>query len=289
MTHLDLSAGVPLTAGVFSITPVLHFQISGDDFTKFTSPTDESDVKLWGGVSIGWSNAVEEERGGGGRSREGLGRGENLGEFFVRSVHGTGARVIRDLLDIPEELAPRLRPDVIGGAEHGRGVHGRDHRTGPLRLDHLTPVLGDPEAVAQQRLRGRAPQRDHYLGLHQPELLPQPRLAGAHLGGVGLLVQPPLDQLLAHELEVLDGVGDVDHAAIEAGGLQRLVEKPAGGPDERPADAILLIPRLLADEDMPRRPPDPRRIPSGSRSPTDRSRGSRRPPVGASSGSDEGG
>jgi hypothetical protein len=60
-THLDLSAGVPLTAGVFSITPVLHFQISGDEITKFTSPTNESDVKLWGGVSIGWSNAVEEE------------------------------------------------------------------------------------------------------------------------------------------------------------------------------------------------------------------------------------
>jgi hypothetical protein len=60
-THLDLSAGVPFSAGVFSITPVLHFQVSGDDFTKLTSPTDESDVKLWGGVSIGWSNAVEEE------------------------------------------------------------------------------------------------------------------------------------------------------------------------------------------------------------------------------------
>ena len=28
-THLDLSAGVPLTAGVFSITPVLHFLING--------------------------------------------------------------------------------------------------------------------------------------------------------------------------------------------------------------------------------------------------------------------
>ena len=60
-THLDLSAGVPLSAGVFSITPVVHFQISGDDFTKLTSPTDESDVKFWGGVSISWSNAVEEE------------------------------------------------------------------------------------------------------------------------------------------------------------------------------------------------------------------------------------
>jgi hypothetical protein len=60
-THLDLSAGVPFFTGAISITPVLHFQISGDEFTKFTSPTDDSDVKLWGGVSLSWSNAVDEE------------------------------------------------------------------------------------------------------------------------------------------------------------------------------------------------------------------------------------
>jgi Bacterial protein of unknown function (Gcw_chp) len=60
VTHVDFSAGVPLTAGVFSITPVLHFQVSVDENTKFTSPSDDSDVKLWGGVSIGWSNAAEE-------------------------------------------------------------------------------------------------------------------------------------------------------------------------------------------------------------------------------------
>lgn len=58
LTHLDLSAGLPLTAGVLSITPTLHFQISGDDFARFTTPTDESDVKLWGGVSIGWSQVL---------------------------------------------------------------------------------------------------------------------------------------------------------------------------------------------------------------------------------------
>ena len=61
VTHADFSAGVPLTAGAFSITPVLHFQVSVDDATRFHSPTsDGSDVKLWGGVSIGWSNAAEE-------------------------------------------------------------------------------------------------------------------------------------------------------------------------------------------------------------------------------------
>jgi uncharacterized protein (TIGR02001 family) len=64
-THLDLSAGLPLTAGIFSITPALHVVINGDDFTKITSPTDESDAKLWGGVTISWSKsygaAAEEE------------------------------------------------------------------------------------------------------------------------------------------------------------------------------------------------------------------------------------
>jgi Bacterial protein of unknown function (Gcw_chp) len=64
LTHVDFSAGVPLTAGVFSITPVVHLQINGDDATKFHSPdSDGSDFKVWGGVSIAWSNAVEEEEG----------------------------------------------------------------------------------------------------------------------------------------------------------------------------------------------------------------------------------
>jgi Bacterial protein of unknown function (Gcw_chp) len=60
-THLDLSASVPFNAGAVSITPVMHFIVNGDDFTKFTSPTDESDIKLWGGVSLSWSKALGPE------------------------------------------------------------------------------------------------------------------------------------------------------------------------------------------------------------------------------------
>lgn len=61
-THLDLSAGVPFTVGVFSLTPVVHVVVTGDDATKFTSPTDlDTGVKLWGGVSLSWSNEEEEE------------------------------------------------------------------------------------------------------------------------------------------------------------------------------------------------------------------------------------
>ena len=55
-THLDLSAGIPFSAGVFSFTPALHVVIAGDDFTKITSPTNtDKSVKLWGGVTISWS------------------------------------------------------------------------------------------------------------------------------------------------------------------------------------------------------------------------------------------
>jgi hypothetical protein len=57
-THLDLSAGVPLTAGILTLTPVLHFLVNGDQITRFISPGDESDVKLWGGLTISWSRAL---------------------------------------------------------------------------------------------------------------------------------------------------------------------------------------------------------------------------------------
>lgn len=60
-THLDLSVGVPFTAGVFSITPAAHVVITGDDFTKIQSPTNlDKDVKFWGGVTISWSKALGE-------------------------------------------------------------------------------------------------------------------------------------------------------------------------------------------------------------------------------------
>ena len=61
-THLDLSAGVPFSAGVLSITPVLHLVITGDERIKISSPSNiDKGAKLWGGVSLSWSNEEEEE------------------------------------------------------------------------------------------------------------------------------------------------------------------------------------------------------------------------------------
>jgi hypothetical protein len=60
-THLDLSAAVPFTAGPLSISPAVHVVVTGDDATKFTSPSDtDNSVKVWFGGTISWSRALGE-------------------------------------------------------------------------------------------------------------------------------------------------------------------------------------------------------------------------------------
>src|SRR2546423_1894133 len=60
------------------------------------------------------------------------------------------------------------------------------------------------------------------------------------------LVKAPLAARLP--LEVLYGVRYVDVVALHSGGLERAVEKPSGGADERQAFLVLLVARLLADQ-----------------------------------------
>jgi uncharacterized protein Gcw-chp len=61
LTHIDVSAGLPFAAGALAITPVVHFQISSDEAAKFNSPSNpDEDIKIWGGVSIGWSKTLGE-------------------------------------------------------------------------------------------------------------------------------------------------------------------------------------------------------------------------------------
>jgi Bacterial protein of unknown function (Gcw_chp) len=62
LTHLELSAGVPFTAGALSVTPSLHLVINGDERTKVTSPSNfDKDAKLWGGLTLSWSKALGPE------------------------------------------------------------------------------------------------------------------------------------------------------------------------------------------------------------------------------------
>lgn len=49
-------------------------------------------------------------------------------------------------------------------------------------------------------------------------------------------------------LEMLDGVGDVNFFAVDAGFYQRVVEQLACGTDERFSGLVFLVAGLLADE-----------------------------------------
>ena len=82
--------------------------------------------------------------------------------------------------------------------------------------------------------------------LDDVELGQQPRRARGHVDATRRLV----DALLAPgpgEAEVLHDVGAEDRLRLDAGLVQRPVEQPARGSDERLAGVVLLVPGLLAE------------------------------------------
>src|SRR6185437_15127311 len=87
---------------------------------------------------------------------------------------------------------------------------------------------------------------DDELRLDQVAFEIEPEAAGADLAGIGLLVDAALAPRL--EFEMLDGIGDVSGAAIDPGGLQRLVEHLPGRPDKGFSGKVFLVAGLLADE-----------------------------------------
>ena len=127
----------------------------------------------------------------------------------------------------------------------------RDEHLQPvLALDRLAAHPRHGDRLAEQRLRGGCAERDDEVGLDDRQLLVEPPAAGLHLAGIGLGMDAPLAARL--ELEMLDRVGDVDLEPIDIGLVEYLVEHLAGRPDEGLAGDILLVARLLADEDDPR-------------------------------------
>jgi hypothetical protein len=92
----------------------------------------------------------------------------------------------------------------------------------------------------------RGAERDDEPGVHEFQLLIQPPPVVLDLACRRLLVDAALSALL--ELEVLDGIGDVDAASVDAGIRHRPLQELAGGSNERPALPVFLVARLLANE-----------------------------------------
>ena len=100
--------------------------------------------------------------------------------------------------------------------------------------------------LADQRARRGGAERDGQRRADQLALLLDPPAAGVDLAAVGLGVDAPL--AARDELEMLDRVGDVGGRAVDPGLGQRGVEQLPRGTDEGPAGKVLLVARLLADE-----------------------------------------
>src|SRR5581483_2086045 len=109
------------------------------------------------------------------------------------------------------------------------------------------PLLRHAELLAEQRLRRGRAQTDDDVGLHHRELRLEPRPARGLLAPRRLRVDPPLASRLP--LEMLDRIRHVRRGAVDTGELERLVQQAPGRADERAPRAILLVARLLADED----------------------------------------
>jgi len=132
-------------------------------------------------------------------------------------------------------------------------MHGGHDPRRERRRDRLAAVMGDAKARAQQRLRRGGAQADDHLGSHRFYLREEPGPAGGDLARVRLLVDAPLAALARRDpLEVLHGVGHVRLPAIDARRGERRRQQLARRADERVALPVLLIARLLADQEQRR-------------------------------------
>ncbi|AUW46788.1 hypothetical protein CUJ84_pRLN2000244 (plasmid) [Rhizobium leguminosarum] len=121
--------------------------------------------------------------------------------------------------------------------QNGRTVCRMQDMAALWRQLHLRP---------EQRIKRACAERHDKFRLQDVELCAEPPGATPDLTGIRLCMQPPF--AARRELEVLDGIGDIAALSVEIGLFQAAIEQLAGGTDKGPAAQILLIARLLADE-----------------------------------------
>src|SRR3989442_4769264 len=157
------------------------------------------------------------------------------------------ANDLRDDLQVGDERAHLVLAALLGRAQDRRRMDRRDDVRRERRVDELPALPGDPEGRPDERLRRRRAEADHDLRAQDRELGVEPEPAGRDLTPVRHLVEAPLSGRTP--LEMLHPVPHVDGLAIGPRFRERLVEDATSRSDEGAARAILLVPRLLADED----------------------------------------
>src|SRR5215208_3854149 len=130
-------------------------------------------------------------------------------------------------------------PEDVGGME-GR------HRLDAVYLVPGSAVLGYPEVLVYDRLRGGTAEAEDDLWPYGLDLALQIWVAGPYLAGLRLAVLEPATLLDGRA--ALHDVGQVDLLAGQVHGRQDVVEELAGPPDERQSRSIFVLARALTDE-----------------------------------------
>lgn len=136
----------------------------------------------------------------------------------------------------------------VGEAEEVAGVDGGDDFGGEVGEGvGLEASLGeDLELGVDEGLGGGGSEGDDDFGLDFEDFGEDPGLAVVDFFFAGFVVEAAFG--LWFEFEVLDGVGEVEFFALEAGCLEGLVEELAGGANEGASGDVFLVSGLFADD-----------------------------------------
>src|SRR5215203_3546159 len=140
-------------------------------------------------------------------------------------------------LGIVQVVAPL--PEDVGGVESG-------HRLDAVYLVPRAAVLGDPEVLVYDRLRGGTAEAEYDLRLDSLDLALQVRIAGPNLTSPWLAVFQPA--ALFDGGPALHDVRQVDLLPGQVHGRQDVVEELASPPDERQSRGVFVLAGPLADE-----------------------------------------
>src|SRR5215210_5798926 len=150
-----------------------------------------------------------------------------------------------DVLDVFPDEALGIVQVVAALPEDVGGMEGR-HRLDAFSLVPRAAVLGDPEVLVYDRLRGGTAEAEDDLRLDGLDLALQIGIAGPYLCGLRLAVLEPA--ALLDGRAALHDVRQVDLLPGQVHGRQYVVEELARPPDERQSGRVLVLARSLADE-----------------------------------------
>src|SRR5215210_6012190 len=150
-----------------------------------------------------------------------------------------------DVLDVFPDEALGIVQVVATLPEDVGGMEGR-HRLDAFSLVPRAAVLGDPEVLVYDRLRGGTAEAEDDLRFDSPYLALQVGVAGPYLCGLRLAVLEPA--ALLDGGAALHDVRQVDLLPGQVHGRQDIVEELAGPPDERQSRGVLVPAWPLADE-----------------------------------------